>query len=176
MKQKDCFELGIIARLHGFGGAVQLVIDADHPERYKSLDAIFLEIKGQLVPFMVEKLELSGSRAILKLQDVNSEEDAGKIKGAKAFLPLSFLPELEGNQFYFHEIVGYSVVDKVYGVLGKVKTTYSMATQDLVAMDYKGVEILIPAVDDIIVSVDRAAQILNTSLPEGLIEVYTEQE
>lgn len=176
MRIQDCFELGIVARLHGFNGQVQIAIDSDEPARYAGIDALFLEIRGQLVPFLVDKLEVSGARAIAKFKDINSEEEAERIRNAKVYLPLSLLPPLKDNQFYFHEIVGYQVQDTEQGPLGTVSTTYSMPTQDLIGMDYKGVEVLIPIADDIVLRVDRENKVLHVSLPEGLVEVYTEAD
>lgn len=176
MRQSECFELGIVARLHGYQGQVQIVIESDDASRYRKLDAVFVEVRGQLVPYIIQKIDLNGNRAIVKFQDVDSEEEALKLKAAKLFLPLSFLPTLADNQFYFHEIVGYTIEDKDMGTLGTVTTTYSMPTQDLVGMDYKGVEVLIPIADDIILKVDRANMVLHTDLPLGLVDVYLEQD
>jgi len=176
MRIQDCFELGLVARLHGYNGQVQVSIDSDEPSRYAGIDALFLEIRGQLVPFLVEKLEVNGSRAIAKFKDVNTEEDAEKLRGVKVYLPLALLPTLTDNQFYFHEIVGFQVHDSVQGALGTVTTTYNMPSQDLIAMDYKGVEVLIPIADDIVTRVDRDQKVVHVSLPEGLVEVYTEAD
>ena len=176
MRQQDCFELGLVARLHGFQGQVQISIDADDPSRYAGLDALFLEVRGQLVPFIIEKLEMAKDRDIVKFQGVDTQEDAEKLRSLKVFLPLALLPQLEGNKFYFHEVVGFKIQDQEQGTLGTITTVYNMPTQDLLAMDYKGVEVLIPIADDIVLTVDRENKVVHTHLPKGLVEVYTEQE
>mgnify|MGYP006157409139 CR=1 FL=1 len=48
MKVEDCFELGIISKLHSFKGEVILYIDSDEPEHYYDIDSVFLEINKQL--------------------------------------------------------------------------------------------------------------------------------
>jgi 16S rRNA processing protein RimM len=92
----------------------------------------------------------------------------------QAFLPLDELPELENDQFYYHEIIDYQVVDKNLGELGKVLTVHSMQAQDLMVMEYKGKEVLIPVISEIVLNADKEAKILNVNLPEGLLEVYME--
>ena len=57
--------------------------------------------------------------------------------------------------------------------MGLITTVYTMATQDLIAMEYQGQEVLIPVNDDIIKGVNRQEKVMNVSLPEGLVDVYT---
>ena len=60
MQKKDCFYLGIIAKLHGFKGEVSLFLDVTNPEDYLTLDekyfqSILKDEKGQ--PILNEKGE-----------------------------------------------------------------------------------------------------------------------
>ena len=84
------------------------------------------------------------------------------------------MPELDKNQFYYHEIIDYKVVDKNLGELGTVQTVHSMQAQDLLVMDYKGKEVLIPVISEIVLNADKEAKVLNVNLPDGLLEVYLE--
>ena len=54
MQHSDCFQLGYIAKLHGYKGEVSLFLDVTNPEDYKTLDAFFIDINGQLTPFFVK--------------------------------------------------------------------------------------------------------------------------
>ena len=51
MRIEDCFQLGHISRLHGFKGEVVAVFDTDRPEAYENLESVFLEDRGELIPF-----------------------------------------------------------------------------------------------------------------------------
>jgi 16S rRNA processing protein RimM len=66
------------------------------------------------------------------------------------------------------------VIDEVLGELGQVKVIYDMETQDLIGMEYKGKEVLIPIKDGIIQKVDKAEKKVFCHLPEGLIDIYLE--
>ncbi|MBU1821567.1 MAG: PRC-barrel domain-containing protein, partial [Bacteroidetes bacterium] len=90
--------------------------------------------------------------------------------------PLDTLDELNEDQFYYHEIQGFEVVDENLGVLGTVREVYSVSTQNLIALDYRGVEVLIPIVDDIVLTADREKNQVLVNLPEGLLQVYTEAD
>jgi len=58
MNKADCFELGYVAKLHGFKGEVSLFLDVTNPSDYASLDAVFIEINQQLTPFFRRILEI----------------------------------------------------------------------------------------------------------------------
>ena len=58
MEKADCFHLGYVAKLHGFKGEVSLFLDVTNPEDYETLDAVFIEINGQLTPFFVTAFKL----------------------------------------------------------------------------------------------------------------------
>jgi 16S rRNA processing protein RimM len=87
------------------------------------------------------------------------------------FLPLDLLPELKGKQFYFHEVIGFQVVDKDTGPLGTVKEFYAMAAQDLMVMSYQGKEVLIPVNDELVLNADKVNKIVNVDLPTGLVDL-----
>lgn len=171
----DCYQLGKITKTHGVQGELVFFLDVDTPSAYEELESVLIEIKGELVPHFIESISINRDRAIVALEGVETIEDAQKLVNTDLFLPLENLEPLDDDQFYFHEIIGYSVRDEKLGDLGTVRAVYTMATQDLIAMDYQGQEILIPANSAIVPSADRSNRVLNVRLPEGLIEVYMEE-
>lgn len=174
MTKDNCFELGKITKTHGLKGEVVLWLDVDFPEDYEDLESILLEERGELVPYFMNSYRLSGNRAIVKFEDIDTFEKAELMINLQAFLPLEDLPELDNNQFYYHEIIDYKVIDKNLGELGTVQTVHSMQAQDLLVMDYKGKEVLIPVISEIVLNADKVAKVLHVNLPDGLLEVYLE--
>ncbi|MFC0183188.1 16S rRNA processing protein RimM [Pseudarcicella hirudinis] len=172
MTKNECYELGRITKTHGIKGEVNIWLDVDFPDEYEDLESVFVDIKGELVPYFVQKILIRPNQTIVQFEDVDTFEKAEALLGASLYLPLDVLPDLEKDQFYYHEIVGFQVVDKKLGVLGTVNTVYSMQVQDLVSMDYQSKEVLIPVSDSIVLSADKAQKILNVDLPDGLIDVY----
>lgn len=172
MNQDDCFQLGYILRTHGLVGEVQVHLDVDDPAEYDELDSVFVEQKGQLVPYFVESIAVRGNKAIVAFEDVETLEQAQALVGNALWLPLDNLPDLDEKRFYFHEIGDFTVIDAARGTLGTVITVYSLPQQDLIAMQYRGQEVLIPITDTIVTGVNREQRELYVSLPEGLLEVY----
>jgi len=177
LTQDSCFLLGYIVRTHGTSGDVVIFLDVDYPEDYEDLDSVYFDIKGDLVPYFVERFNLQKqSKAIVTFEEVNTIEKAQALVGTSLYLPLDSLAELEDEQFYYHEIKGYTVIDEHKGELGIVREVYSLNGQDLIAMDYKGVEVLIPTSEEIVLKADKEKKQLMVTLPEGLLEVYLEND
>ncbi|WP_343747716.1 ribosome maturation factor RimM [Fluviicola sp.] len=173
MQHTDCFQLGYIAKLHGYKGEVSLFLDVTNPEDYRTLDAFFIDINGQLTPFFVQSFQLKNKGfAAVKLEGVDSENDAKVILRKSCYLPLSVLPELDDMHFYDHEIIGFQLVDKSYGEVGIIEQVMDNNVNPLIQVMKDEKEVLIPFVPGLIQKVDRPAKTLHVAAPEGLIEMY----
>ena len=167
-----CYQLGYVIKKHGTHGEVSVFIDADIPEEYSELESVFVEINKKLVPFFVESILIRGNKATIKFEDVDDQDAASDLKSCALYLPLSTLPPLESDQFYYHEIKGYEVEDQNHGNLGLITDVVTTTKQDLIVVDHGGKEVLIPVNDDIIEKVDHEKKLLYVTLPDGLLEVY----
>ncbi len=173
MEKKDCFYLGKIVKKYSFKGEVLVKLDTDEPELYGDLDALFLDLRNSLVPFFIESSQFHKSELLrVKFEEVDSEEDADSILKCDVYLPLQFLPKLEDDKFYFHEIIGYSVEDVNFGKVGIIKAINDSTAQSLFEIDRDGIEILIPMNDAFIKKVDKKKKSILVETPEGLIDLY----
>lgn len=170
----ECFQLGYVIKKHGLSGEVNILLDVDVPQEYQNLESVFVEINDKLVPFFIESISIKGNKAIVRFEDVNTAEQADELKGKGLFLPLTVLPELDDDKFYYHQIISYHVMDVTAGDIGTIKDVYTSPKQDLLAIDHQGKEVLVPINDEIIGKVDHESKILNVDLPEGLLDIYLE--
>ena len=175
MQLKDCFFLGKIVKKYSFKGEVLIKLETDNPEQFVNLESVFISLRNNLVPFFVESCRLHKSELLrIKFEDVETEEDADAILKSDLYLPMSFLPELTGTQFYFHEIVGYTIIDENFGNVGTITRIIDSGTQDLFDIDHKGSQVLIPVNDKFIVKINRETKEILVNTPEGLIDLYLE--
>ena len=173
MQKEDCFYLGKIVRKYSFKGELLAKLDTDQPELYEHLDAIFVQVRNNLIPFFIEHSQLHKSDLLrIKFEEVDTEADADALLKSELYLPLELLPKLEGDKFYFHEVIGFKINDKNFGEVGVIKAINDSTAQALFEVDRDGVEILIPMNDEFIVKVDREAKTIWVETPEGLIDLY----
>ncbi|ATA90251.1 ribosome maturation factor RimM [Capnocytophaga stomatis] len=173
MTLKDCFYVGTIVSKFSFKGEVLVKLDSDDPELYENLESVFIALGNNLVPFFVEKCSLHKSDLLrIKFEDIENESDADALLKHKLYLPLSFLPKLTGNKFYYHEIIGFTMEDVEYGYVGKIIGVNDSTSQALFEVENNDKEILIPMNDEFIEKVDRENKKIIVKTPEGLIDLY----
>jgi 16S rRNA processing protein RimM len=173
MKIEDCFFLGKIVRKYSFHGELLIKLDTDQPELYENLEAVFIDYRNTFIPFFIESSQLHKSDLLrVQFEDVHTEAEADSLLKSDVYLPLEFLPKLEGNKFYFHEVIGFSIEDVNFGKVGIIKGVNDSTAQALFEIEKDGKEILIPVNDQFIVKVDRTKKTVIVDTPEGLIDLY----
>lgn len=171
METKDCFYLGKVTKPWGTKGQMVLFLDVDSPEEYAELDSAFVEVKRQLVPFFFHIDQINGNKAVVTFEDLSIAQ-ASSLAGCDMYLPLDLLPKLVGNRFYFHEVVGFHVVDSQFGDIGTIEQIIEYPAQPLFQIMKNGTEVLIPVIDEVIDNVDRENKTVFVTAPNGLIELY----
>ena len=169
MKKEDCFFLGYISRKHGYKGNVNIKLE--NPAKYKELAHMFIELNGSLVPFFTDSFRLKKENiALVKFEDVDSEQDAQKLVGKEVYLPLEFIDESQQNQLI--ELIGFEVIDVEHGNIGKVTDILNNTAQELFQVKNGEQEFLIPINEKFIQKIENNTIYLKT--PEGLIDLYLE--
>lgn len=172
--KNEYFYLGHITKSFGIKGQLSCYFDTDEPEKYADLDAVFIDLDGEKLPYLIEDIQYRGANTfVIKFQDVDEEEAKSLIK-AELYLPMSELPPLTGNRFYFHEVIGFKVIDEEKGDIGVCRDFIDISHHPIMQIDHEGTEILIPAIDEIFKNVDRENKQIHIAAPEGLIDVYLE--
>jgi 16S rRNA processing protein RimM len=173
MRKEDCFYLGKIVRKHSFKGEVVIKLDTDEPELYQEMESIFVDLGKNLIPFFIIKSLLQkGNQLRVQFEGIESEEEADAILKANIYLPLTALPKLTGDKFYFHEVIGFKAVDVNYGFVGTIDGVNDKTAQALFEISNGDKDVFIPMIDDFIKKVDRENKTIEFETPAGLIELY----
>jgi 16S rRNA processing protein RimM len=172
MRKEDCFFLGTVVAKYSFKGEVLIKLDTDDPETYLSLQFFLLEDESHLIPYFTTKVQLHKSQLLrVFVEGVKSEKQADLMIGKSVYLPLDQLPKLADDQFYFHEIIGFKVIDSVQGPIGTITGVNDASSQVLLEVEHNDRQILIPLVDELIQQLDKQQKQLYLSIPEGLLDL-----
>ncbi|MDB3976876.1 ribosome maturation factor RimM [Flavobacteriaceae bacterium] len=173
MQKEDCFFVGKVVKKYSFKGELLIKLDTDDPELFLEMESVFVEQHKTLIPFFIQRSQLHKSSLLrVQFEDIYDEASANALLGTELFLPLDFLPPLEGNKFYYHEIIGFKVSDTRFGDVGVLVGVNDKTAQHLFVIEKLGKEILIPINDLFIKQVDRENKMLRLDVPKGLIELY----
>jgi len=172
MDFNDYFFLGRLLKPHGFDGRINAFIDADEPNEYANLKMVFVNLNSGLVPYFIKHIQVLNNKAIITFQDIDKLEKAEPLQQKEMYLPLSELPKRTGNKFYFHEVVGFEVIDETYGKIGPITDILEFPNQAVMQIFHDQKEVLIPIFGDIIQKVDRDMKQIHVTAPDGLIDIY----
>jgi len=171
MKKEDCYKAGFIMRPHGLKGEVTVSLDPDSPAEWESLTSVLIEKQNTLVPYFIESVSIKKDKAFVKFEDVSSPEDAAKLKSHSIYLIKTSRPKLPAGDFYDDEIIGFEVNDQTLGILGHVKTLERAGINRFIILDYEQKEVMIPAQQPLLKSINRSKKIVSVALPEGFLDI-----
>ena len=174
LEKDQYFCLGRIIKTSGYRGKLVFLLETGDPTAYDHLDMVFIDIENSLVPWFIQSFDLINDQAIVKLEDIDTLEIARAFVKRDIYLPIDKLKSLKGNKFYFHEVIGYKVLDINYGEIGKVAEILDRPEQEIIRILFNEKEILVPLSDEMISKVDKKNKILYLQTPPGLIDLYLE--
>ena len=123
--------LGKIIKPHGIKGAVKIISFAESPESFLKIKNIFIGNEGDnrtKSTFTVENAGGMGGKVILKLQGLNTREDAETLIGSVITTMRDNLPETDEGEYYWSDLIGLEVYDvsgKHFGIVKNVLPTGS---------------------------------------------------
>lgn len=172
IRKEEVFKIGQFAKPHGIKGELSLVTNSDVLDDAED-PYIICDMDGILVPFFVEDYRYkSDTITLVKLEDVNTEQDARMFVNKEVFYPLDAVDEEDlVGEMTWDSFIGYTVFDERHGKLGKITEVDESTLNVLLNIDHDGEDLLIPAAEELITDADHEARTLTVSLPEGLLEI-----
>ena len=174
MNQDQCFLLGKITKPFSFKGEVVLWMDVDDKAAYMDVATLWIPQQSILVPYAVESIKVNKDRFVVRLSDVNTEDQAEGISGKDVWLPLTDMAPLPEGKFYFHEVQGWTAVDRASDeAVGTILHVVDQGAYPMLEVDFgEGNTGFIPLPEHVTIDVKRDAQTLVLDLPDGLLDVY----
>jgi 16S rRNA processing protein RimM len=171
MDLKSAYKIGYILKPHGLKGQVTVSLDAEAPEDLEDMDTIFVERNNQLIPYFREAISISGVKAYLKFEDINTPEQAKEISKSALYLPKTSRPKSARGEFYDDEVIGFEVNDVTEGNLGSVTDITMAGPNKLLTLIHSGKEVLIPVNSPFIKSINKSKKIISVELPDGFLDI-----
>ena len=172
MKLNDFYYLGKITKKFSFRGEVIIFLDTDSPEFYYNIKKIFINLNNVLTPFYLSSVIPNKSNRIrVKINGINTENDTKKLINKEIYLPIESLPKTDENSFYYHEIIGYTVLDQDSKKVGNITGVNDQSPQHLFQINASGKKTLIPINDNLIIKVDKKNKTMRIELPDGILDL-----
>jgi 16S rRNA processing protein RimM len=170
MTLEESFKIGFIAKTHGLKGEVTIQMTPECPDLHE-FKSFFVEKNQNLIPYFLETVSLKGDKAFIKLEDVNTIEQASDLKGCSLYLPKSEREKLGRGEFYNDEVIGFEVTEKEAGVIGLITEVFESGPNRFLILDHNGKEVMIPLNSPFIKNVNKLKKKISVELPEGFLEI-----
>ena len=168
----ELIRIGQFNKPHGVRGEISFTFTDDVFDRGES-PYIVCCIDNIYVPFFIEEYRFkSGTTALLKLVDVNDENEARAFSNLDVFYPKRFYIEDEDDATPDDYFIGYTISDITHGELGVVDAIDdSTINAHFVVATPDGGELLIPIQETFVRAIDEEARIIHMDLPDGLLQL-----
>ncbi|MDU4623974.1 MAG: ribosome maturation factor RimM [Enterococcus gallinarum] len=169
----EFLNVGKIVNTHGIRGEVRVISQTDFPEeRYRKGQrlTLFRENKAPL------ELTVAGHRKhknfdLLTFEGYPTINDVEPLRDGILKVSKDELSELTENEYYYHEIIGLTVIDEQARELGKIKEILSPGANDVWVVQRKGKkDALIPYIESVVKQIDLDKGEVLIEIPEGLLD------
>lgn len=173
IRQDDVYQIGKITKSHGLNGEVNLNFTDDIFDK-ADVDYLICDVDGILVPFFIEEYRFkSDTTALMKFVDLDSADDVRFLVGSDVFIEKKYVNELDEDEVSLNFFIGFTMVDGDSGEdIGEIVDIDDNTENWLFIVRRKdGTEVMIPAHEEFIDSIDRDNRVMTMDLPLGLLEL-----
>jgi len=160
--------VGKLGRPHGLRGEIFLRILTDFPERLAPGVMVFLGPDYQ--PIEIKSQRWHRNALLLSLAGYHTPEDVAALTNQYLFVKAEDRPVLPEGEYYHHEMIGLQVLDEQGQVLGTLSQILETGANDVyVVLPHQGPEILLPAIEDVILEIDLGQRQMRVRLLPGML-------
>ena len=177
MKKTDVSQekvlIGKVGSPVGIKGEFRVNLYSQDSGNLKEGKVLLLERADKIVSGAIEKVRYQKDKPVVRLKGVEDRNSAEDIRGMDVSIYAEDLEELPEGEHYVRDLIGCRVVDRAQGgaeigVLEDVIQNTAQSILDVRTPDGKNV--LIPAVDAFLRSIDEEAGVIEVELIPGFID------
>ena len=167
---QDYLRVGVVTQTHGVRGEFKVFPTTDDVNRFKKLKKVFVSISSELVKKKVESVKFFKQFVILKLEGVDSMDEAEKLKNVELWVSREDAVACEEDEYYIADLIGLEVFADSGEKVGILKDVFSSSANDVYeVINDEGKSVLLPAIHDCILDVDIKGGKMTVHITEGLM-------
>ncbi len=163
--------IGKVLKPQGVRGEVKILPLTDFPGRFAAMDRVTLDLGGRFETRLVEKVSSHGRFITMKLAGINDMNTALTIKNALLKVTREELVPLPEGEYYVFDLIGLDVYTTAGRHLGQVKDVLQTGANDVYVVENDTLrQLLIPALKQVVMSINTESGRMMVELPAGLEE------
>ena len=166
---QEYLEIGQIVNTYGIKGFVKVVPFTDDNKRFEDLKTVYIEYKGNLVQMTIEEVSYSKNLVLLKFKEAPDINMVEKYKNCYLKIDRKDAVELPEDTYFIVDLLGLEVYTEEGRKLGKVDDIFKTGSNDVyVVKNEEGKQLLLPAIADVIKTIDLQSKKIIVNLIKGL--------
>ena len=162
-------ELGQIVNVKGLKGEVKVNSFTDDNTKFERIPKVFIKQKQNLTEYEIEEVGYSKNQVILKFKNIDTVEEAEKLRNSYIVVDRDIFGELPEGVYYIADLIGLDVYTENNEYLGKVDDIFNTGSNDVyVVKADNGMQKLLPGIDEVIKKIDLEFNKIIVNLIKGL--------
>lgn len=167
---ENLMEIGQIVNTYGIKGFVKVVPFTDNINRFEDLKEVYVETKKGLENFEIEEVKYAKNTVLLKLKGIDDINIAEKYKNCYIKISRENAVKLSEDTYFIIDLLNMQVYTDEDIYLGNIIDVYPTGSNDIyVVKNEEGKQVLLPAIGEVIKTVDIENKKMVVHLLDGLI-------
>jgi 16S rRNA processing protein RimM len=170
IEDREYILIGKIIGVHGLRGTNKLLSYAESLSIFKPGGCILVRRpNSREKPYTIDWVKPHSKNALVCLKEVTDRDAAEDLVGSQLFIAKAELPELDPGIYYWFDLIGLDVFTTEEEYLGRIESIIETGSNDVYVVKTDDAEILIPALESVVLSIDLEGRRMQVDLPEGLL-------
>ena len=149
----ELIAVGRVTRSHGVRGEVSVLPLSQVGSRFEPGSRLIVEGLGRTVTVVAARPH--HHHLLIRFDEIPDRTEAEALHGRYLLVSAADVPDLPEGEYWPHQLVGSEVVTEQGRPLGRIREVVHTQANDVwVADGAEGVEVLIPALRDVVLEVD----------------------
>jgi 16S rRNA processing protein RimM len=160
--------VGKLRHTHGLHGEILMEVITDFPERIRPGKTLLI---GEThLPKKVASRRVHSNNLLLSFDGIDTPEEVGQLRNQWVYVPASDRPPLSEGEYYHHQLLGLKVTSEDGTELGKITDILETGANDVyIIRSDSGKEVLLPAIQSVILDIDLDKGQMRVHLIPGLL-------
>jgi len=161
--------IGKIVGAHGIKGTNKLHSYAESLSVFESGNFILVRnSRSRETNYEINWVKPHTGTPLISFKGITDRHQAEALIGCELFIPKSELPELDEGIYYWFDLIGIKVYTTEEKYLGRIESIVETGSNDVYVVKHGEKEVLIPALESVVLDIDLEHKRMRVDLPEGL--------
>jgi len=152
--KSDFLLIGKVAKPHGLRGQVKVLSYASSNDSFFVGQKVFLGEGEEKKVLLISGVKVQPHGLLLNFQGLDNREQAEGLSGSSLYIDKKDLKALPEGEFYWHQLIGSRVFNDQGRFLGIMEEIFPTPAHDIWIIRDGKKEVLLPAVEDFVLSVN----------------------